>query len=770
MLSLQLSQIHPPAGSSLPGGCVPPSSTFLRLSRFVLGAAVVVSVASRAQGSRRHARLPLHQHRGPASTVAVANVLAAPVEHEQLAGAVSQAGSLTVRRGVALAGAFNLRRGIGAVVHELRPDAEWGVDFQKLGGQSARQQDGGSSYRSGRLGGGDSSLLRLCQFVHSEAVVFLTSVTSVVDAESVRGSPVFDFGGVRLVWAPAYRLEPLRAPDLGHNELNDQYNEAGANAGAKQHEDSAEGLQLHACGVSMNMAHWPVLTWLRASSVVLKNPQPDIRRNISVYCSSIGHDIKYPDSIMDPLPKSTGLQMDNGQLSFNCDKFNKIKDKNELHDALDPEVSGSPQVNSLQPEGPGTPEAPVSPQDPGHLKRPCLFRWTRYSLKDPGHLKRSCLFRWTRYSLKDPGHLKRPSPFRWICYSVKDPRHLKRPSPFRWTRYSLKDPGHLKRSCLFRWTRYSLKDPGHLKRSCLFRWTRYSLKDPGHLKRPCLFWWTRYSLKDPGHLKRSCLFRWTRYSLKDPGHLKRLLGQATDESDEESDGDIPDIQADEIPDSSNSVEAQPELNQTEDAVDSLLAAVVGGNFLDVQRWLSHPASEGFEQLGAALEQAVQMDWVPVVYQLLELGAAEATGDAEFQSRLLTEAIRLGHLAAAEALIRGPGRRGGGCCQLGETSLILAVQPGASLQFVKAFADDGEDVNATDLHGRTALSYAAQHGLCDIVRWLCTCARASRNIADTMEWTPINYAMWALEHLPEDRDADRRNLSEVIDILDDSVDK
>ncbi|PAA83698.1 hypothetical protein BOX15_Mlig029463g2, partial [Macrostomum lignano] len=263
--------------------------------------------------------------------------------------------------------------------------------------------------------------------------------------------------------------------------------------------------------------------------------------------------------------------------------------------------------------------------------------------------------------------------------------------------------------------------------------------------------------------------------LERPGTLKAASrssehSEATDESDEELDGDIPDIQVDEIPDSSNSVEAQPELNQTEDAVDSLLAAVAGGNFLDVQRWLSHPASEGFEQLGAALEQAVQMDWVPVVYQLLELGAAEATGDAEFQSRLLTEAIRLGHLAAAEALIRGPGRRGGGCCQLGETSLILAVQPGASLQFVKAFADDGEDVNATDLHGRTALSYAAQHGLCDIVRWLCTCARASRNIADTMEWTPINYAMWALEHLPEDRDADRRNLSEVIDILDDSVDK
>uniref|UniRef100_A0A1I8FGY9 PBPe domain-containing protein n=1 Tax=Macrostomum lignano TaxID=282301 RepID=A0A1I8FGY9_9PLAT len=170
-----------------------------------------------------------------------------------------------------------------------------------------------SSFRSGRLGGGDSSLLRLCQFVHSEAVVFLTSVTSVVDAESVRPPPwallqwlarLFDFGGVRLVWAPAYRLEPLRAPDLGHNELNDQYNEAGANAGAKQHEDSAEGLQLHACGVSMNMAHWPVLTWLRASSVVLKNPQPDIRRNISVYCSSID---RSPRSTMCPASFSVAV-------------------------------------------------------------------------------------------------------------------------------------------------------------------------------------------------------------------------------------------------------------------------------------------------------------------------------------------------------------------------------------------------------------------------------------------------------------------------------
>uniref|UniRef100_A0A1I8FI92 Uncharacterized protein n=1 Tax=Macrostomum lignano TaxID=282301 RepID=A0A1I8FI92_9PLAT len=45
-------------------------------------------------------------------------------------------------------------------------------------------------------------------------------------------------------------------------------------------------------------------------------------------------------------------------------------------------------------------------------------------------------------------------------------------------------------------------------------------------------------------------------------------------------------------------------------------------------------------------------------------SAEAPVTRSFQSRLLTEAIRLVTWPRPRALIRGPGRRGGGCCQLG----------------------------------------------------------------------------------------------------------
>uniref|UniRef100_A0A1I8F9F6 ANK_REP_REGION domain-containing protein n=1 Tax=Macrostomum lignano TaxID=282301 RepID=A0A1I8F9F6_9PLAT len=447
-------------------------------------------------------------------------------------------------------------------------------------------------------------------------------------------------------------------------------------------------------GVSMNMAHWPVLTWLRASSVVLKNPQPDIRRNISVIL------------LLD--------RMDNGQLSFNCDKFNKIKDKNELHDALDPEVSGSPQVNSLQPEG------------PGHLKRRVSLPVDSLQPEGPGHLKRfvarvsSAV---TRYRPERPG-----TPEALVSLPVG--------------------------------LATGLKDPGTPE-------ARVSLLVD-----------SLQALKDPGHLKRLVSLPVDSLQLERPGHLKRLLGRQNIQKRLTSQTKNQTVTSRTFrrtrsPTSSNSVEAAaPELKQTEDAVDSLLAAVVGGTFLDVQRWLSHPASAKIRTVWARRwSKPSRWTGLPVVYQLLELEPPRPTGDAEFQSRLLTEAIRWSPGRGRGADPR-PGRAGARrLLPAGETSLISggaspAPRCSSSKPSPTMARTSMRRIFTAELH----LSYAAQHGLCDIVRWLCTCARASRNIADTMEWTPINYAMWALEHLPEDRDADRRNLSEVIDILDDSVDK
>uniref|UniRef100_A0A1I8F5W0 ANK_REP_REGION domain-containing protein n=1 Tax=Macrostomum lignano TaxID=282301 RepID=A0A1I8F5W0_9PLAT len=92
-------------------------------------------------------------------------------------------------------------------------------------------------------------------------------------------------------------------------------------------------------------------------------------------------------------------------------------------------------------------------------------------------------------------------------------------------------------------------------------------------------------------------------------------------------------------------------------------------------------------------------------------AAEATGDGGVSEPPAHRGDPAGSPGRAEALIRGPGRRGGGCCQLGRDQPDPGVQPGASLQFVKAFADDGEDVNATDLHGRNCTELrCSQHGL------------------------------------------------------------